>query len=331
MKQPWKDLFERTAFFFRRIVRIQKRIKKARKAKKDLPLQAEVAKKLDGYIADFLNGKIDKVVSVAKKPELVGKKIIWQFWQQGIDEKTPKIVRICQDSVKKFSNGYEVIVLSKETLVQYIDELPDYIWKKFGTGGYDFPKIANLIRLQLLSAYGGVWLDSTIYLTKPLEESWLQKDFFALQRSETPPPDSEIFSAYDPIGLTWESASFVRMQNSFMIAKPHHKIIDDLLSIHFEYWKKESQINHYFFFQIMFNRMMQHEEWKNLNCETVDYADFHRFLIAGLDRFDQTLFDEVVARWGVHKLTLYWAKKWKRKQLPSGSLADVLINKKNEK
>lgn len=331
MKQNLKNVLEGAAFFLRRIIGIQKRIKKARKAKKDLPIQAEVAKKLDAYITGFLDGKIEKVFTVAKKPELVGKKIIWQFWQQGIDEKTPKLVRTCLDSVKKYSNGYEVIILSKATLNEYVDELPDFIWKKFGTGGFDFPKIANLVRLQLLSAYGGVWLDSTIYLTKPLEESWLQKNFFVLQRSETPPPDFKIFKSFDPIGLTWEDVSYIRMQNSFIIAKPHHKIIDDLLSIHFEYWRKEAQINHYFFFQIMFNRMMQHEEWKSLNCEIVDYADFHRFLIAGLDRFDQTLYDEVVARWGVHKLTLYWAKKWERKQIPSGSLADVMINKKNEK
>lgn len=284
-KQTLKVIFEETMFFLRRIVRIQKQIKKARRAKRDLLVQAEVAKKLDQYVAVFLAGKIEKIVTVAKKPELVGKKIIWQFWQQGIDEKTPKLVRASFNSVKKYSNGYQVILLSKETLKDYVDELPDFVWEKFGKGGFDFPKIANLVRLQLLSAYGGVWLDSTIYLTKPLEKIWLEKDFFALQRSETPPADLKIFTKFDPIGLSWEKASYVRMQNSFMIAKPHHKIIDDLLSIHFEYWKKEAQINHYFFFQIMFNRMMQHEEWANLNCEIVCYADFHRFLIAGLDQF----------------------------------------------
>lgn len=326
MKQLLKKIFKRSVIFIRKITKIQKRIKKARKAKRDLPVQAEVAKKLDQYIADFLAGKIKKMVTVAKKPELVGKKIIWQFWQQGVDETTPKLVRVCFDSVQKYRNGYEVIILSKETLNDYVEGLPDFVWEKFGTGGFDFPKIANLVRLQLLSAYGGVWLDATIYLTKPIEESWLQKDFFALQRSETPPTDLKTFTKYDPIGLSWKKESYVRMQNSFMIAKPHNKIIDDLLSIHFEYWKKESQINHYFFFQILFNRMVQHDEWKNLNCEIVSYADFHRFLIAGLDRFDQQVYDEVTARWGVHKLSLYWAKRWKQNRIYSGSLAEFIIN-----
>jgi len=321
-----KKISDKTHNFLRRVVRIHKQIKKANKAKKDLPVQAVVAQKLDGYIADFLNGKIEKYVAVAKKPELVGKKIIWQFWQQGLDENTPKLVKTCFDSVKKHSNGYEVIVLSKETLSDYLEELPDFVWEKFGKGGFVFPKIANLVRLQLLSSYGGVWLDATIFLTKPLEESWLKKDFFALQRAEIAPVDLKIFTRFDPIGLSWRPESYVRMQNSFMIAKPHNKIIDDLLSIHFEYWKKEPQINHYFFFQIMFNRMMQHDEWKNLNCETVCYADFHRFLIAGFDRFDQVLYDEITDRWGVHKLTLYWAKKWAKGKIPAGSFAEYLIN-----
>ncbi|MCL2597311.1 MAG: capsular polysaccharide synthesis protein [Paludibacter sp.] len=309
------------------IIQLYKRIKKARKAKKDIPLQKKVAEKLDGYISDFLSGKIEKFTAVPKKPELVGKKIIWQFWQQGIDENTPKLVLTCLNSVKKFSNGYDIIILSKETLNDYI-ELPNYVWEKFGKGGFTFPKVANLVRLYLLSAYGGVWLDATIFLTAPIDERFLEMDFFALQRSEIPPKDLEIFTKFDPIGLSWAPESYVRMQNSFMIAQPHHKIIDDMLSIHLEYWKKETQINHYFFFQIMFNRMMQHDQWKNLNCEIVSYADFHRLLIAGFDRFDRALYDKILSATNIHKLTLYWAKKWAKNKIPVGSFADVIINQK---
>lgn len=314
----------------RKIYQWYKGVKKARKAKKDLLLQAEVAQKLDGYITDFLNEKIEKYVAVAKKPELVGKKIIWQFWQQGLDENTPKLVKTCFNSVEKYRGEYEVIILSKETLNDYI-EMPDFIWKKFGKGGFTFPKIANLVRLYLLSAYGGVWLDATIYLTAPIDKRFLEMDFFALQRSETPPKDLKIFTKFDPIGLSWKPESYVRMQNSYMIAKPHNKIIDDLLSIHLEYWRKEEEIGHYFFFQMMFYRMMQHDEWKNLNCEIVCYADFHRLLIAGSDFFDQRYYNEVTSRWNVHKLTLYWAKKIGTWELPTGTFADVIVNQKMKK
>ena len=330
MKKILQKISGTTGGFSRRIVKTYKQIKTARKAKKDLPVQAAIAQKLDGYVADFLSGKIEKFVVVPKKPELVGKKIIWQFWQQGVDENTPKLVKTCFGSVEKYRGEYEVIILSRETLNDYV-ELPSFVWEKFGTGGFTFPKIANLVRLFLLSAYGGVWLDATIYLTAPIDKNLLKKAFFALQRSETPPPDLKIFTKFDPIGLSWKPESYARMQNSFMVATPHHKIIDDLISMHLEYWKKEEKIGHYFFFQIMFNRMMQYEEWQKLNCEIVSYADFHRLLIAGFDRFDQAYYDEVTARWNVHKLTLYWAKKMAKGKIPVGSFADVIINGKLEK
>jgi hypothetical protein len=133
-----------------------------------------------------------------------------------------------------------------------------------------------------------------------------------------------LFTKFDPIGLSWDQASYVKMHNYFIIAKPHYKIIDDLLSLLFEYWKNEAQINHYFFFQIMFNRMMQYDEWKKLNCEIVCYSDSHRLQIAGFDRFDQKIYDEISALSGVHKLTLYWNKK----KIPVNSFADVVINGK---
>lgn len=326
MKQLLIEISERIKFFLIKTGRIQRQIKKQKKVKGDLLVQAGVVKKLDSYIDDFLNGKIEKYVAVAKKPELIGKKIIWQFWQQGIDENTPKLVRTCLDSVQKYRGRYEVIVLSRETLGDYLEELPGFVWEKFGKGGFVFPKIANLVRLQLLSAYGGVWLDATIYLTGPIDESWLKMDFFVLQRTETPPADLKIFTRFDPLGLSWEEASFIRMQNSFMIAGPHNKIIDDLLSMHLAYWKKEDEIGHYFFFQMMFYRMMQHKEWAELNCEKVDYADFHRFLIAGFGRFNRKYYDEITARWHVHKLSLHWAKKWAKNKIATGSFAEFLIN-----
>ncbi|WP_353127959.1 capsular polysaccharide synthesis protein [Parapedobacter pyrenivorans] len=327
MKSLLKKLSDRAASILRKISSVQRQRRKANKAKKDLPLQAEVAKKLDRYIAEFLTGKIERVGAVAKKPELVGRKIIWQYWQQGLDENTPNLVCTCFDSVKRHSNGYEVILLSKATLKEYIDELPDFVWDKFGTGGFDFPKIANLVRLQLLSAYGGVWLDSTAYLTNPLKERWLQQDFFALQRSEAPPPDAAFFNKSDPLFFSWNPANQVTLLNAFMVAKPHHRIIDDLLSIHLAYWKNEAAINHYFFFQILFNRMMRNAEWKDLNCEIVGHTDCHKLLMVAFDRFDREVYAEAIEKSDIHKLSLYLSKK----RLPARSFADVIINRKNEK
>ena len=299
---------------------------KAIRALSNIFSQEKTAKKLDGYIADFLNGKTERFIAVPKKAELAGKKIIWQYWHQGIDENTPKIVLSCLNSVKKHSNGYKIVILSKSNVNEYV-ELPAFVWKKLGKERFNFAKLANLIRLYLLYAYGGVWIDATHYLTGPIEENMLQKDFFAFQRSQAPPPDVDIFKKFDPLYFSWKPGVQVRLLNSFMVAKPNNKICGDLLSMLLEYWRREDKIGHYFFKQILFNRMMQNREWKNLNCEIVGDTDCHRLQLTGINKFDRQIYEEITAKSNIHKLTYRFEKF---KQTPAGSFFDVIANGKIE-
>jgi hypothetical protein len=300
-------------------------LNKQRKAARWFRRQNGVAKILDGYIDDFLSGKIERFSAVPKKPELVGQKIIWQYWHQGINEHTPKIVINCLNSTKKYSNGYKIILLTRENMNDYIG-LPDFVWEKLGTGRFDLTKLSNLVRLYLLSAYGGVWADATIYFTGPIESAWLQKDFFALQHPPAPPPDADLFRKFDPLSFSWGPKVQAKMCNSFMIAKPNGKLVSDLLSILLEYWRKEKKTRHYFFFQICFNRMIQRDEWKNLNCEIVSDLDFHKLQAIAFEKFDQRVLDEISAKTGMHKLVHTFEKFG---QIPLGSFADVLTRGEN--
>jgi len=310
-----------------KIVSKIKQLLKEIRAISSIPKQQKIAQKLDNYIADFLNGKIEKFTAVPKKPELVGKKIFWQYWHQGVNSTTSKMVVECLHSVKKHSGDYEVILLTDKTVWDYI-ELPDFVFEKFGKNGFSFAKLANLIRLNLLSAYGGVWLDATTYLTAPIDKKMLNEDFFAFQRSKIPPPDAKMFQKYDPLYFSWKSNFFAGMLNSFMIAKPDNKIIADLLSIHLAYWEKEEKVEHYYLFQIMFNRMMLHNEWKNLNCEIIGDTDCHKLQIMSLDKFDRQLFDEIAKKSNIHKLTYRFDRF---SQIPEGSFFDYIANGKIEK
>jgi len=291
-----------------------------------IPKQQKIAEKLDVYIDDFLNGKISTFTAIPKKPELVGKKIFWQYWHQGVNENTSKMVVQCLHSVEKHSNGYEIILLTKETVNDYV-ELPDFVFEKFGKNGFNLAQLTNLLRLYLLSAYGGVWLDATIYLTKPIDERMLNEDFFAFQRSKIQPFDAKIFQNFDPLYFSWSPKFWAGMLNAFMIAKPNNKIIDDLLSIHLEYWRKETKVGHYFFFQILFNRMMMCYEWQHLNCEIMGDTDCHKLQIVSLEKFDQQLFDEITTHSNIHKLTYRFDKF---NQIPEGSFFDFIASGKVE-
>lgn len=309
-----------------RVVLKISRILKAIRTVSNIPKQQRVARKLDVYIAEFLNGEIEKFIAVPKKPELVGKRIFWQYWHQGVNSTTSKIVVECRRSVEKYSGNYEVILLTSKTVWDYI-ELPHFVFEKLGKDKFNLAKLSNLIRLNLLSAYGGVWLDATLYLTAPIDNRLLNLDFFAFQRSKTPPPDARIFQKFDPLYFSWDPNFLAGMLSSFMIAKPGNKIIADLLSILLEYWKKEKKTGHYYFFQICFNRMVQHDEWKNLNCEIVGDTDCHRLQVVSHVKFDRNIFEEIKLKSSIHKLTYRFDRF---SQIPQGSFFDLIANGKIE-
>ncbi|MDE5438550.1 capsular polysaccharide synthesis protein [Elizabethkingia meningoseptica] len=90
-------------------------------------------------------------------------KIIWMYWH---DLEIPKLVSNIIGKIKKDNPRYEVRVLNKKTVKEYISDI--HFEKE--------TKIANqsdVIRLSLLYQYGGIWIDATTLLYTNLE--WLEK------------------------------------------------------------------------------------------------------------------------------------------------------------
>lgn len=88
---------------------------------------------------------------------------VWTMWLQGY-ENAPQIVKLCIDSIKKFSDR-EVIVLDNENFTKYVN-LPKYIMDKYKRGIISNTHFSDIIRLYLLVNYGGTWIDSTTFCTK---------------------------------------------------------------------------------------------------------------------------------------------------------------------
>lgn len=88
-------------------------------------------------------------------------KVIWMFWNE---ISIPKEINYFIDKIKRDNPDYQVNVINFDTLPNYIDDLTF-------DQHVEIP-IANksdLIRLALLYKYGGIWLDATVILFKPLE------------------------------------------------------------------------------------------------------------------------------------------------------------------
>jgi hypothetical protein len=97
-------------------------------------------------------------------------------------ENAPFIVRECLASWRKYNPDWEIRVLDSENINQYFD---------FKTLFSGFSKtmrqqaLSNVIRINLLKEYGGVWVDSTCLCREPLD-AWIThyttSGFFAFER-----------------------------------------------------------------------------------------------------------------------------------------------------
>lgn len=88
-------------------------------------------------------------------------KTIWTYWNNS--ELTP-VVRKCIDTWKKHNPDYTVIIITPDNLKDYIDF--DVKKVKFN----DSPaRESDIIRLNVLAKYGGVWCDASILMTRPFD------------------------------------------------------------------------------------------------------------------------------------------------------------------
>ena len=93
---------------------------------------------------------------------------IWIFWY---DIDIPELVGKCINNIKKLHPEYQVYVLDKETVSDFVDLNVKNLIDKMPVAN-----LSDLIRLKLLQQYGGVWMDALIILEKNI------KDFFILQK-----------------------------------------------------------------------------------------------------------------------------------------------------
>lgn len=180
------------------------------------PYRAYLEKYFSMY---FMNIALKYKNSRIEKFDWDGKKIpVWVLWWQG-EQNMPELVRKCIQSQKKhLDNRFEHIVLCKDNLDAYIS-LPKVIKEKFAKGYITVTHLSDIIRVTLLKEYGGVWMDSTLYMTDKLDDHMVDADFYTNKR---------FFGESNK-----KSISSGRWSIWFMYAKPYHPLfvfLSDALS-----------------------------------------------------------------------------------------------------
>ena len=104
---------------------------------------------------------------------------IWSVWWQGV-ENAPEMVKMCFASVNRHRGKHPFIIITKDNYQEYV-RLPEYILKKVDSGVLRLTHFSDIIRLYLLTHYGGLWLDATIYVTDTIPEEIFSSKYYSIK------------------------------------------------------------------------------------------------------------------------------------------------------
>ena len=179
----------------------------------------------------------------SKKIDQVKSNYLWVSWFQGYDN-APELPRKCIDNIRSRFSDYQVVLIDQDNFSEYID-IPDWFLEKWKKGMIDNTKLSNLIRLELLIKYGGIWMDSTVFCSDSKLPDYIT--------------NSDLFM-YAENGL-----GDIRMGATWLIsAKSNNNILRATRDVYLEYWKNENELIEYFLitFCIKMAAEKYPEEWR---------------------------------------------------------------------
>ncbi|MGN0729889.1 capsular polysaccharide synthesis protein [Treponema sp.] len=246
-----------------------------------------IEKDFSAIIEKYKNLKGEPTVSEQKENQNDGN--IWILWWQGY-ENAPVIVKKCIDSIRKNAGIHPVILITKENWQNYAD-IPEYIIKKVSKGNISLTHFSDILRMVLLSAYGGLWLDTTVFVSKEIPEYCFTLPYFSIHYETS---TSKIANG------RWTGFCQGAHKNSII-----HSFCRDIF---FEYWKKYNKLADYFLIDYaMLSGYNNIPEFKKL----VDLIPFNNQGVKELDRhFNEEYSKEFIS--SILEKSVFFKLNWKR-------------------
>jgi hypothetical protein len=172
--------------------------------------------------------------------------LIWTCWLQGYDS-APDIVKACISSMKHYMSDAEINIITEDNLSKYVT-FPDFILDKYHRGIISKTHFSDLLRLELLINYGGVWIDATVLLTQKVPDYIFNSQLFVFNIGKGNNLEPRLASSW------------------FIAAKSQNKILSLTKTLLYKYWEENDYLLNYFtlhyFFRI--STEIYNEDWQKL-------------------------------------------------------------------
>lgn len=259
-------------------------------------------KRRDYYIENYLlkNGYINTVVSkdmlIVKPKKKLDNNCIWIYWAQGW-ENPPEHVDFCKNSVIKNANGRRVILISDKNYDEYI-YIPKYIKEKRLNGKITVTHFSDILRFSLLADYGGLWLDASIFVNKPLQSDLLEKNFYTIRLKNDFTNNSIVSKA------RW-------IVSCIGTRKKNYKLFVLGKNFFFNYWKNEEYLIDYFLIDYFFDIILKKDK---LVKQDFLENDFSNQGIYKLSRIINSIDLDLLEK-DIYQTTNIYYLSWKKKYI----------------
>ena len=230
---------------------------------------------------------------------------VWVCWFQGIDNNTPTVVKRCIQSMYDNLKQEEIILLTDENFPNYVS-LPDFIMKKYKDGIITKTHMTDILRLELLIKYGGIWIDSTVLCTGEIPGYIQDSDLFIYQNLK-PGRDGDA----------------VALSSWFIAAKTNNKVLMATQKLMYEYWKKNNTLIDYFLIHNFLR--MSLERFPDEEDKLIKFPNStpHILLLDMFKPFDRNKWDVIKSMTPIHKLAY---KRTEEEMSRKGTYYDYIIN-----
>ncbi len=262
------------------------------------------------YLKKYISKGMKAIDSSSIEKENEFDNVIWQYWHQG-KQNAPFLIQKCFESVEKFENDKKIIVLSFDTIKDYVD-LPQKYYDLVKKGKMPLALFSDILRLYLLEKYGGCWIDSTIFLTDKIPNDIMESDFFVFQKDKKTDVMEDKMSCF------------------FIRAKKGCKHIKALKNILENYWMENNFVINYFMFEhissIISYADILKKEWDKMPYYDAETTGILQKIIH--QKFNQNTFEEIKNKTPIHKLSYKIIKKYSNGSSYYDYLIDNLYKKK---
>ena len=222
---------------------------------------------------------IDRYSNKNNVIEKSSKKYIWVFWYHGL-ESAPELVKRCIESIKDHSFDYEVVILNKDNISKYID-IPQIILDKVNEKKITLTHFSDILRMGLLSIYGGIWVDATCFIT------------------------SDVFKKFDNQIFNSNSIDEKQKWCGFFIGGKPNKVFKFCYDMLIDYNEKEDSLIDYFLIEFTLKICNNEVTGANkiIDCSNIKNDKIHELVKKFNNIYQKTEYEKLIKSSEFFKLT----------------------------